>query len=514
MEKSSYPFTRCYNPVRFMNRFTGELVEAPCGVCKACLLERARKMSLRCSIEESEHKYCMFVTLTYSDEYIPKAKPVLSDPSYIGDSRSYTIDFVSVCDRLGEAGLVVCSDDVSEKQYNEHMYGYIDMLLHKTNLGGFIGYCSKRDVQLFVKRLRKNLKKYTDEKIRYYAVSEYGPKTFRPHYHLLVFYDQEETQKAMSQCLRKSWQYGRIDYSLSRGKCSDYVAKYVNSNSFVPRFLAGRSTKPFALHSWYFACGVYKSQKKEIYKNAPDSFVRVGRIVGSKYVEFTPWRSLACSLFPKCKGFDCKDFDELYQSYTILLKAKEYFGRSVLSISKIAENIIKGIELFKDNYSLFIKLYSIGAREVTQYFFDNPLLNRWFVHRKELSDFDARMLYKSAVSSISSELYVSKAFINHVCDGHIDYDTCSERLRMIVDYWKSRDAYNLNNMYVSQSSFCEEHPEFDAWKYFYVNRTDYYSDPVTNLECYKEFVCQCEEDFANSIKHKELNDANMIFMDV
>ena len=41
----------------------------------------------------------------------------------------------------------------------------------------------KSDLQKFFKRLRKK----THEKISYYAVGEYGDKTQRPHYHIILF---------------------------------------------------------------------------------------------------------------------------------------------------------------------------------------------------------------------------------------------------------------------------------------------------------------------------------------
>lgn len=43
---------------------------------------------------------------------------------------------------------------------------------------------SIRDVQLFLKRLRK---KYKSKTLRYYICSEYGDNTHRAHYHALLF---------------------------------------------------------------------------------------------------------------------------------------------------------------------------------------------------------------------------------------------------------------------------------------------------------------------------------------
>jgi len=53
---------------------------------------------------------------------------------------------------------------------------------------------SKHDLQCFFKRLRKS-----GAKFKYYAVGEYGSKTYRPHYHILLFGDVSES------LLRKAW---------------------------------------------------------------------------------------------------------------------------------------------------------------------------------------------------------------------------------------------------------------------------------------------------------------------
>lgn len=60
----------------------------------------------------------------------------------------------------------------------------------------------KRDLQLFLKRLRKLL---GERRIKYFACGEYGEKTQRPHYHLILFgVSLNDTDK---QCVKLSWPY-------------------------------------------------------------------------------------------------------------------------------------------------------------------------------------------------------------------------------------------------------------------------------------------------------------------
>jgi len=508
MEK--YPFTKCFHPRRIINKYTGDEIEVSCGICKACLLNRARKMTLLCQCEEEEHKYCMFVTLTYADKFLPKAKPVY-------EKYSDTYRLISCCDRLKEKDCLLGVDECSKYRSGRH---YMSTLLAKCKLGGCIGYVSMRDVQNFMKRLRQNLKKYTNEKIRYYAVSEYGPKTFRPHYHFMLFYDKPETQAYMSTALCQSWKFGRIDYSLSRGKCASYVARYVNSNSFIPPIFGCRSCKPFSVHSRYFAVGFYKSKKKEIYENAPYVFVRLGRVLGSKYVEFMPWRSLACTFFPKCKSYHRKSDAELFFSYCLLRQVKKVFGEETfkhMSLVDISEKIIdfhhvlysskvpgSDFRCLKNRFGhLFFKRTFIPLIA----YFDKSL------GLSELEDSGDSLYYcledrERMISSVYAELYLSKHFLEFVCDD----DSYGERWKkfcMIKEYWKSRDYENMKNWYSHMSDFSREYPT-SSLCYFYNNsRID---QPLSKMPAFVNFKCQEENNFEKSIKHRTLNELNGILI--
>lgn len=47
-------------------------VTLPCGQCIGCRLEKSRQMAIRCVNEAQLHEHNCFVTLTYSDEHLPK----------------------------------------------------------------------------------------------------------------------------------------------------------------------------------------------------------------------------------------------------------------------------------------------------------------------------------------------------------------------------------------------------------------------------------------------------------
>lgn len=91
-----------------------------------------------------------------------------------------------------------------------------------------------RDVQLFFKRLRINLHRdgYTD-KIRYLVVGEYGKRTFRPHYHALIWNlhcDAVHDLDYLKNVINRSWRQGFTLFRFvdpSDDKCFRYTSKYL-----------------------------------------------------------------------------------------------------------------------------------------------------------------------------------------------------------------------------------------------------------------------------------------------
>ena len=67
--------------------------------------------------------------------------------------------------------------------------------------------------------------------------SEYGPASFRPHWHLLLFSNSERFSQTVLENVSKAWSYGRCDASLSRGYAAQYVASMLIALSPYPTFI-------------------------------------------------------------------------------------------------------------------------------------------------------------------------------------------------------------------------------------------------------------------------------------
>lgn len=142
-----------------VNMGEGCTIPVPCGKCPACLSRRVSGWSFRLIQEDKHAESSHFITLTY-------------DTSHVHITRN-----------------------------------------------GFMSLC-KRDLQLFFKRLRKNHSGNGTSGIKYYAVGEYGGRTRRPHYHIILFNSKVEL-------IQPSWQKGQVHYGQVSGASVGYTLKYM-----------------------------------------------------------------------------------------------------------------------------------------------------------------------------------------------------------------------------------------------------------------------------------------------
>lgn len=274
----------CQHRSFITNRYNGARIAVDCGQCDYCIHKRAKKASMRVKTAGSAFKYSYFVTLTYDNEHIPLMNCKVLHSEYedvVGISGD--IHFGDEYHKYIPVSEYRCDDDSMlrhiffeqvqgtvpfDREIKEYVpvadnwflsMAAIRSFIYKTqsvdktdypaseqygrdNLIPFLNYV---DVQNYIKRLRKylfqQLGKY--ETLHFYAVGEYGPVHFRPHYHLLLFTNSEEVSEVLRYCHDKSWKLGRSDFQRAAGGAASYVASYVNSLSSAP--LLYRSCRAF-----------------------------------------------------------------------------------------------------------------------------------------------------------------------------------------------------------------------------------------------------------------------------
>lgn len=487
-----YPFTKCLHPQRVINPYTHEVLYVPCGHCVACSTSKANLYTKLCSIEEAQARYTMFVTLTYSNEYVPLA-------GVSSSCKTGLYYLTNECERFSEK-FGYYFGNMGEFSYNHDINEFLDRI----NLNGYLPYLCVRDAQLFLKRFRKNLSKFTDEKIRYYMVGEYGPRTFRPHWHVLFYFDDAVTLSHFRQTLYKSWKYGRIDYSLSRGKCSCYVASYVNSSMSLPSIYANSAVKPVTLHSTYFGYKVFKEKREVIYSLSARDFVRFGFQFANRVSELSAWRNLTSYFYPKCKGYSTLTSCQRLDTYSIICKARSLYNKELTA---------KGEKICVSNIARLI-MRDLSSSYVTF----PPCKDSFLTGLSYLLGISYRLVpfnsscYDKFLSRLMSVLYVSQHFINFVCNCDDSYQARLQGLHKIEKFYADCDLANLSDFYFTQCRFADSdlNSYRKYWTYFYDNMTSDYD--LFQSDFFQQFRSSCINESNKRIKHKVLNDLNKIFL--
>lgn len=363
------PFCKCLNPQRIVNPYTHECMTVPCGKCKACILAKNSRYAFQCDLESYCSMYTVFVTLTYAPNYLPVATPV-----YLGDNTDFGL---------------LCRYDLVDFETGESLGVFesessqLELLQQKFNLCGSIPYLRKTDLQLFLKRFRYYVtKRLPKEKVRYYAVGEYGPVHFRPHYHLLLFLNSKEVLQICSKAVSEAWSLGRIDVQVSEGKCSSYVAGYVNSSVLIPEVLKMRSVCPFCLHSQRLGQGFLQGQRSKVYALTPHDFIKRSLVLNGKYKEFDVWRSAYSYFYPKCRGYVDKSTHQRAYSYRTYDTARHLFPSCETTFA-LAKEVATFVYLFHLNKSSYCLDFFDGGSlyeqrqlyDFCKYFYDAEVVN-------------------------------------------------------------------------------------------------------------------------------------------
>lgn len=277
----------CVKASWIRNKYTGEWLFVKCGHCPACQQEKALRRYARVSKHCNTYhgRFFVFVTLSYDNKYLPYVD-VSDIPAYDKASNSWYLPIYRDYRRELRKNRYKTKKAVV---YDKHIIGYVYPKklknLSETEYSDRYGLCNPpsdiyegtvspvghdnidaigvayyNEVTGYKKRLQTYLKRYynitiNNENFHYYAVSEYGPSTFRPHFHLLLDFDASLSKKfyQLRRASIASWPF--CNYSqLSRYfeiayDPASYITSYVNRGSFFPFFLESNQICPRCSHS-------------------------------------------------------------------------------------------------------------------------------------------------------------------------------------------------------------------------------------------------------------------------
>lgn len=173
----------CLTPFSKRDKFTGESQTFPCGKCPQCTARRISAWSFRLMQQDKVCTSAYFVTLTYNTDHVPITP------------------------------------------------------------NGFMTL-KKEDVQNYMKRLRKLS---PNANIKYYTAGEYGGKTNRPHYHILLF-------NAGAFEITKAWSLdgrslGDVHFGTVTAASVGYSLKYISKPKRIPMHARDDRLREFQLTS-------------------------------------------------------------------------------------------------------------------------------------------------------------------------------------------------------------------------------------------------------------------------
>lgn len=534
------------------NKYNGARIAVDCGQCDHCIHTRAKKASIRVKTAGAAFKHCFFVTLTYDNIHIPLMHCKVLHSEYedaLGISGDFHFghelhQYIPVseyqCDDNYALRHIFFEQVQGTVPYDRELKEYVPVkdnwflsmdairsFIFKTQAvdktdypaseqygrDNLIPYLNYVDVQNYIKRLRKHLYQKLDsyETLHFYAVGEYGPVHFRPHFHLLLFTDSDKVASVLRYCHDKSWKLGRSDFERSAGGAGSYVASYVNSLCAAP--LLYRSCRAFRPKSrasiGFFEKGCDFIEDEDVYARIEEKIDSVvnGRIYNFNgiSVRSTPPVSYIRTLLPRFSSARNDDGIAIARILFAVHRTPQRIARlgfiqydqdSILSLARVYYKYLKVQNVLSDDDKIILH----SARCSTRFGYSSV-------------DFDVESYINKLYRLF---LYVSKFFRNwHLPSFGSDISAYSGRIMFILktgieyekraDYESLRDTYKLRAQYPEISdcmfSLTQNGQEIDALQDVSCETVDL----LEQLRFRSATFCR------DMIKHKKLNDANNIF---
>lgn len=361
---------------------------------------------------------------------------------------------------------------------------------------GLLKYVNYRDYQLFAKRFRKYLftKIGSYEKISSYVVSEYSPRTFRPHFHILFFFDSDEVAKNIRQAVYQSWKLGRVDTQLARDSAGSYVSGYLNSVVSLPNIFTDVSfTKNKSRFSKLFGYESFRQTIKTPEESVERLSERVRFVRNGKSCEFSPPVSYISRLLPR--------FVPYGGNFSVETRTVLRSIRGILQLFRRNEPFKKETPT---NLSEFIHCYVVTLYEKYGYSYATlPECLRVFLAYTR-SEKEIHYFTDSLKNKLSRPFYIYKRFCS--CGLSDDYliSLCDEYMS------RQRSLSLAKQLSIQQEMFEREGYSDELLSLFYINKPQ----KKVNNRYFQEWKDKnYYEVHYIRVKHKKLNDENNVFLE-
>lgn len=484
------PWVSCFKPVSITDCF-GRVQQVGCGSCPACQELKRNSLSNRLALEEHRAKYCSFVTLTYDEVHLP----VVDTSRLFSAFDNEIVDLQQNYDFNDDFSTpaVVNTQELRDSivLYNKHRTFYKNNYSVNRNVtyeDNQIAVLVNRHLQLFIKRFRKYVSQHYNEKVRYYAVGEYGVQSLRPHWHILFFYSSSDLARDFEDVLefgtkqrpiqtpvflRSLWKFGYIDSKQTDGKAYFYVSSYVNKPANFPYVLELLAPQR-AFHSNFLG---EISSKEDIKKSFQKrDFRTIGQIniiswSGEQYT-YSTRRTLVSRLLPRYSFSACENDRVVFRKLTLF--ADNFVRRKyeqLGSVLNLASCIFNAWYFKKDNE--FASLASLCAPQCLA-----------CLHS------DLKLL-----SPLCSVLYASKRFVSAA-------ESFDFGLRDYYDVHKSYYNFVEYSRLTDNLSLCQLDAQFASA--YYTSITDF--DTLSESVDFINWSISVKNKFRSRIKHRQIAD--------
>lgn len=498
-----------------------------CGKCIPCQNAKRARLNLLLDLEAEGSKYCEFITLTYSDEFVPWID--FSDVYYGMTFETYrAMRFprhfgVRYINRVLRGKRIRVRDNKYSEYYTLPIFGGLfgdlrDMIVDYNERydkykcmfpeRNFSAPCHSPyavrvlhfpDVQKYIKRLNKLFHDKYQTSFRYFVVGEYGSNGLRPHWHLLLFHNSanfrrdmrdvvrlhghtETKKREISKTLLPLWSFGDSTSVVTDGKITSYVASYVNQSSSFPPLLEQLFPQKCS-HSILLGETRKKEELSQLFKEERFEELCTNYVTSSKGVRrAVSSPSAAYDRFCiRFTGFSGKDS---VSAYKYLSAAKYFLEQTDINIYDDAEIYDVHLWLYKKySYHLHSTHNELILGEYIANFARYALVHDNCVNPLKSLFYAAKKLYKiSAYLGIHPYTYLHKSvrLLNY-----IEYTRFVDFLSFLeINDYTSYQYYSSFNTYLGALDF-----------------NKYYNTPL-----FRSYVAEANNVWYSNIKHREVTE--------